>query len=95
MRDKPEPRTSPSTAPGTPNVTWDDSNMRSLYSNVCNVTGTREEIVLLFGVHQARRTEMTWTAMNNLLRTRTLASNGELECASMEPPVAGRNVGRP
>jgi hypothetical protein len=35
------------------NVRWDDSNMRSLYSNVCNVTGTREEIVLLFGVHQA------------------------------------------
>ena len=27
--------------------------MRSLYSNVCNVTGTREEIVLLFGVHEA------------------------------------------
>ena len=35
------------------NVRWDDSNMRSSYSNVCNVTGTREEIVLLFGVHQA------------------------------------------
>jgi hypothetical protein len=27
--------------------------MRSIYSNVCNVTGTREEIVLLFGVNQA------------------------------------------
>jgi hypothetical protein len=26
--------------------------MRSEYSNVCNVTGTREEIILLFGVHQ-------------------------------------------
>jgi hypothetical protein len=34
-------------------VHWDDAGMRSLYSNVCNVTGTREEIVLLFGVHQA------------------------------------------
>src|SRR5262245_54819420 len=34
-------------------VRWDDSNMRSLYANVCNVTGTREEIVLLFGVNQA------------------------------------------
>jgi Protein of unknown function (DUF3467) len=33
-------------------VKWDDTNMRSLYSNVCNVTGTREEIVLLFGVNQ-------------------------------------------
>ena len=26
------------------NVRWDDANMRSVYSNVCNVTGTREEI---------------------------------------------------
>src|SRR5262245_34202978 len=35
------------------NIKWDDSNMRSTYSNVCNVNGTREELVLLFGVHQA------------------------------------------
>jgi Protein of unknown function (DUF3467) len=35
------------------NIRWDDSNMRSTYSNVCNVNGTREELVLLFGVHQA------------------------------------------
>jgi hypothetical protein len=27
--------------------------MRSTYFNVCHVTGTREEIVLLFGVNQA------------------------------------------
>jgi len=40
---------------GQLNVHWDDSNMRSQYSNVCNVTGTREEIVLLLGVHQAWR----------------------------------------
>ena len=33
-------------------IRWDDANMRSLYSNVCNVAGTREEIVLLFGVNQ-------------------------------------------
>jgi hypothetical protein len=35
------------------NVRWDDSAMRSNYSNVCNVAGTREEIILLFGVHKA------------------------------------------
>jgi hypothetical protein len=34
-------------------VRWDDSGMRSSYANVCNVAGTREEIVLLFGVNQA------------------------------------------
>ena len=33
-------------------IRWDDSAMRSAYANVCNVTGTREEIVLLFGVNQ-------------------------------------------
>src|SRR5829696_678420 len=37
----------------TLNIRWDDSNLRSMYSNVCNVTGTREEVVLLFGVNQA------------------------------------------
>ena len=34
-------------------VRWDDTNMRNVYSNVCNVAGTREEIVLLFGMNQA------------------------------------------
>ena len=32
---------------------WDDSNMKSTYANVCNVSSTREEVVLLFGVNQA------------------------------------------
>ena len=27
--------------------------MKSSYANVCNVTSTREEVVLLFGMHQA------------------------------------------
>ena len=34
-------------------IKWDDSSMRSVYANVCNATGTREEIVLLFGMNQA------------------------------------------
>jgi len=34
-------------------IKWDDSAMRSVYANVCNVAGTREEIVLLFGMNQA------------------------------------------
>ncbi len=40
-------------APGQPKIVWDDSNMRSSYANVSNVAGTREEIVLLFGMNQA------------------------------------------
>ena len=34
-------------------VKWDDSNMKSAYANVCNVTSTREEVVMLFGINQA------------------------------------------
>jgi hypothetical protein len=34
-------------------IKWDDANMKSAYANVCNVSSTREEVVLLFGVNQA------------------------------------------
>jgi len=34
-------------------VRWENASMQSVYSNVCNVAGTREEIVLLFGMNQA------------------------------------------
>jgi hypothetical protein len=40
-------------APTGPRIRWDDANMKSAYANVCNVAGTREEIVLLFGMNQA------------------------------------------
>jgi hypothetical protein len=39
---------------GTPaKIIWDDSAMRSVYSNATNVAGGREEIVLLFGMNQS------------------------------------------
>ena len=38
---------------GAPTIKWDDSHMRSGYANVCNVTSTREEVVMLFGINQA------------------------------------------
>lgn len=34
-------------------IKWDDTNMKSSYANVCNVTSTREEVVMLFGMNQA------------------------------------------
>ena len=37
----------------TPKVIWDDSKLRSTYANVCNVSSTREEVVVLFGTNQA------------------------------------------
>jgi hypothetical protein len=36
-----------------PAVVWDDSNMKSTYANVCNVSSTREEVVVVFGTNQA------------------------------------------
>ena len=35
-----------------PAVEWDDKSMSTSYANVCNVTGTREEVTLLFGTNQ-------------------------------------------
>ena len=34
-------------------IVWDDSSMRSVYANVTNVTGGREELIILFGMNQA------------------------------------------
>ena len=40
-------------APEGMRIKWDDAAMKSSYANVCNVTSTREEVVMLFGVNQA------------------------------------------
>src|SRR5882672_10945960 len=40
-------------APQGARIKWDDSAMKSSYANVCNVTSTREEVVMLFGMNQA------------------------------------------
>ncbi len=34
-------------------LVWDDSEMDSTHCNVCNVLGTKEEFMLLFGTNQA------------------------------------------
>ncbi|MEI6723080.1 MAG: DUF3467 domain-containing protein [Betaproteobacteria bacterium] len=53
-REEVKPQSGPAIAPeGAPKIKWDDSGMRTSYANVCNVLGTREEIMLLFGANQA------------------------------------------
>jgi hypothetical protein len=43
-------------------IRWDDSNLKTSYANVCNVSSTREEVTLLFGTNQ------TWqTGQNELV----------------------------
>jgi hypothetical protein len=39
--------------PNGPSVRWDDTNLKSSYANVCNVSTTREEVVLIFGINNA------------------------------------------
>jgi hypothetical protein len=51
--DAKQPAIAQTGAGSNPKVTWDDSKMRTAYANVCNVMGTREEIMLLFGANQA------------------------------------------
>jgi hypothetical protein len=47
----------------TPKIRWDDSNMKSSYANVCNVSFTREEVVLMFGINQAWNREQQEVAV--------------------------------
>jgi hypothetical protein len=49
-------RTGTQQTSATLNVRWDDTQMKSSYANVCNVSSTREEVVLLFGINQSWRT---------------------------------------
>lgn len=46
-------KTTQSAEPAGSKIKWDDSNMKSSYANVCNITSTREEVVMLFGINQA------------------------------------------
>lgn len=64
MSKKPEAKTEKSTESKTeeksqermmPKINWDQSKMESTYANVCNVSGTREEVTLLFGINQPWR----------------------------------------
>ena len=47
-----EANTKPSSS-DTPAIRWVTSSLKSSYANVCNVSSTREEVILNFGVNQA------------------------------------------
>jgi len=44
---------SPQAGGTSPKVQWDDSNITNSYANVCNVSSSREEVVLVFGINKA------------------------------------------
>lgn len=37
-------------------IKWDESQMKTSYANVCNVSSTREEFTILFGINQTWHT---------------------------------------
>ena len=38
--------------PAAPTIKWDDSEITNCYANVCNVSSSREEVVLVFGMNK-------------------------------------------
>ena len=55
-----------------PEVVWDDAGMVTTYANVCNVQGTREEMMLLFGANQGwqpDQSKVTVRLTNRILMT--------------------------
>ena len=56
----------------TPEIFWDDSGMVTSYANVCNVQGTRKEMMLLFGANQGwqpEQSKITVRLNNRILMT--------------------------
>ena len=50
--DKEKKPTSDAIPPGSTKVKWDDSNLKTSYANVVNVSSTREELNVFFGTNQ-------------------------------------------
>ena len=48
-----EAKTETPKVPSGPMVRFDDSNITNAYANVCNVSSSREEVVLVFGMNNA------------------------------------------
>ena len=40
-----------------PTIKWDDTNIRSTYANICNITSSREEVSLMFGMKRSLDTK--------------------------------------
>lgn len=53
MAAKEKPVSSNGGTTNAPKIEWDSSQMKNSYANVCNVSSTREEVVLLFGLNQS------------------------------------------
>ena len=41
----------------SPTIKWDDTNIRNTYANICNITSSREEVSLMFGMRKNMDTD--------------------------------------
>lgn len=48
-----ETKTETAKVPAGPTVKFDDAGITNAYANVCNVSSSREEVVLVFGMNNA------------------------------------------
>lgn len=48
-----EPKMEAGKVPAGPTVKFDDTGIANAYANVCNVSSSREEVVLVFGMNNA------------------------------------------
>jgi hypothetical protein len=53
------PAAAAKTTPTGPVVKFDDAGITNAYANVCNVSSSREEVVLVFGMNNAWEREAT------------------------------------
>ena len=92
---------------GQPTIRWDDSTLKSSYANFCNVSSTREEVVLVFGINQAwerGQTEVKIQLTDRIIlspfaakRLATLLTNllREYEARFGSLPIEGARPGEP
>jgi hypothetical protein len=53
MANEEQSETQVEKAPEQPKAKWNTENLKSSYCNICNVTTTREEVVMNFGLNSS------------------------------------------
>lgn len=105
MSEEKQEMTMEQEAASAPRVRFDTSDMKTAYSNMCNISSTREEVTLLFGTNQswhAGENELTVRLSDRIIlspfvakRMATLMANvvdnyeNRFGSLDGEPPVAG------
>ena len=87
--------TPPAPTAGTPSQTvrFDDSNLKSSYANVCNVSRTREDVVLVFGTNQIILSPFAAKRLGNLLANIIREYEARVGALNIDSPRSGESSG--